>query len=280
MPGYPAMCRNITVPYPFGIGLGSGCSIGSWFDINCDTYFTPPKAFIGTSNIEVINISDTKVRVKNRIAFSCYDKFGALTLQSPVFLNLNATPYSLSNENVLTVVGCDDMSLGFIQSYRGGCITMCSDRSELSDEYSLGIEKNSYVFRLFDLSNPHFEERILETVPLVVDWVIDNQNCTEAQKSNNFTCQENSVCLNSDSGFGGYRCSCSSGYVGNPFLKPGCQDINECDSNPCAVNGICSNIPGSYHCFCRKGCVGDGRKSGVGCILLSSKYLPSIQLNY
>ncbi|CAA3016023.1 wall-associated receptor kinase 2-like [Olea europaea subsp. europaea] len=120
MPGYPAMCGNLTVPYPFGIGLGSGCSNGSWFDINCDTYFTPPKAFIGTSNIEVINISDTKVRVKDRIAFSCYDKFGALTLQSPVFLNLNATPYSLSNENVLTVVGCDDMSLGFIQSYRSG----------------------------------------------------------------------------------------------------------------------------------------------------------------
>ncbi|XP_022857491.1 wall-associated receptor kinase 2-like, partial [Olea europaea var. sylvestris] len=313
MPGCPAKCGNLTVPYPFGIGLGSGCSIGSFFDINCNTSFTPPKAFIGTGNLEVINISDTKVRVKNWVASRCYDAFGAVTLENPVSLSLRATPYSLSNENVLTVVGCDDMSLGILQSYRGGCITMCSDRSELSDKHCLGIgccqtsipkglkvfvtsletyenhtkvwsfnpcgyaflgEKNSYVFRLSDLSNPHIEERILETVPLVLDWVIDNRNCIEAQKFNNFTCQENSICIDPDSGFGGYRCSCSSGYVGNPYLKPGCQDINECDSNPCVVNGICSNTPGGYHCFCRKGYVGDGKKSGVGCILLHSNIPP------
>ncbi|GAB2229115.1 hypothetical protein Droror1_Dr00023251, partial [Drosera rotundifolia] len=47
----------------------------------------------------------------------------------------------------------------------------------------------------------------------------------------------------------GYRCSCLPGYEGNPYLSPGCTDINEClrhDMYPC--HGTCTNTIGSYKC--------------------------------
>ncbi|KAM7489445.1 hypothetical protein LguiB_026929 [Lonicera macranthoides] len=48
-PGCQRQCGNVVIPYPFGIGLGSHCSIPNSpnFEINCDTSFNPPKPYIG-----------------------------------------------------------------------------------------------------------------------------------------------------------------------------------------------------------------------------------------
>ena len=38
-------------------------------------------------------------------------------------------------------------------------------------------------------------------------------------------------------------------------------DINECGNgyNDCHLNATCTNVPGSYHCQCKKGFVGSGK---------------------
>ncbi|CAL4895768.1 unnamed protein product [Urochloa decumbens] len=54
----------------------------------------------------------------------------------------------------------------------------------------------------------------------------------------------------------GYVCACDQGYQGNPYLRNGCQDINECNLlNKCFGN--CTNQPGSFLCQCPKGTIGD-----------------------
>lgn len=66
-PGCESTCGNLQVPYPFGVGIGSNCSMSSDFDIYCNTTYNPPKAYLprAASPFEVVNISETKIYVKN-----------------------------------------------------------------------------------------------------------------------------------------------------------------------------------------------------------------------
>ncbi|XP_019187489.1 PREDICTED: wall-associated receptor kinase 2-like [Ipomoea nil] len=131
-------------------------------------------------------------------------------------------------------------------------------------------------FRLLgasDLSNPNFPRRVFETAPVVLDWAIGDLNCKEAQRITEYACKANSHCVDSDTGFGGYRCRCDNGYEGNPYLSPGCTDIDEC-KNPETMKSCeqrCINLPGGFNCSCLEGYFGDGRKGGQGCILINKK---------
>ncbi|WMV45089.1 hypothetical protein MTR67_038474 [Solanum verrucosum] len=126
----------------------------------------------------------------------------------------------------------------------------------------------SYAFVVED-TNPYanFSKNSLESLqnmdelPLVLDWVIGKGTCEIAKRNSTaYGCKsENSDCYDSSIGYG---CYCMQGYDGNPYLKDGCQDIDECiDRQPdyrCAKDAICQNTEGNYTCICPPDFSGNG----------------------
>ncbi|CAK9139996.1 unnamed protein product [Ilex paraguariensis] len=144
-PGCESQCGNLTVRYPFGIGIGTGCSIDPVFDINCSTSFNPPKPFLNTGKLEVINISETQLRVKTRIAAECYDQNGGLTSSNTVGINLASQYFAFSDTNKFTVIGCDDLAIiattaaTIGRNFSSGCISLCSASEYVTSGNCSGI---------------------------------------------------------------------------------------------------------------------------------------------
>ncbi|KAF3664593.1 hypothetical protein FXO38_10048 [Capsicum annuum] len=88
----------------------------------------------------------------------------------------------------------------------------------------------------------------------------NHTNVCEVRNTTADLCMEHSLCVDSESACGGYRCICEEGYAANPYLSPGCQDIDECATNPC--DGICTTTLRGFPCSCLKGYFGDGQKGG------------------
>ncbi|KAM7481495.1 hypothetical protein LguiB_006078 [Lonicera macranthoides] len=316
-PGCQRQCGNVIIPYPFGIGIGSHCSIqdNPHFEINCNTSFNPPKPYMGTSSLEVIEITDTHIRIKTFVSFNCYNQSGGLMDWRSWSSQLNDAHFTFSELNKFMLVGCDDLAI--IEGYRGrnftcGCMSVCSDSQDVRSGSCTGsgccqisipkgvkafdvelnsrrnhIEVSSFnlcgyaflgeeeTFRFggaSDLSDSTFINRTEESVPVVLDWVIANKSCDDAKKSNDYACLQNSHCVDSDTEFAGYRCSCNEGFEGNPYLPPGCTDIDECMDPNHLCEKKCINTPGGYDCSCPDGFFGDGRKDGRGCIAKNSQF--------
>uniref|UniRef100_J3LD46 Protein kinase domain-containing protein n=1 Tax=Oryza brachyantha TaxID=4533 RepID=J3LD46_ORYBR len=113
----------------------------------------------------------------------------------------------------------------------------------------------------FNRSDGEFE------VPVVLDWAIRNvYNCSTAMRNKtDYACRStHSECFNTSDGQG-YRCNCSEGYEGNPYLDDGCTDINEClRPKEYGCHGDCTNMLGSYTCVCPPGTSGNPKENN-GC---------------
>ncbi|KAK9054944.1 hypothetical protein SSX86_026023 [Deinandra increscens subsp. villosa] len=313
-PGCQTECGNVTIPYPFGIG--PGCFLSQWFEITCNASFNPPRPQIG--HLQVLEFTDYTFRVRNKVASQCYDPLGNIIEDNPVSTSVGWTsPFSFSQKNQFTLIGCDDFALFLGPSqvnFTSGCIALCSNANEVVNGSCSGVgccqtsipktlkyyytsvgsmvnnhtkiwsfdpctysflgEQERFTFGgVSDFMDPNFRNRTMASVPLLVDWVVGNLSCGEARSAGVLACQANSECVESDTEVPGYRCICNSGYQGQPYLEPGCQDINECDdpsNNLC--DGVCTNTPGNYTCSCKHGYVGDGLKNGRGCTKEKSQF--------
>ncbi|KAG7943148.1 hypothetical protein I3843_15G024800 [Carya illinoinensis] len=189
---------------------------------------------------------------------------------------------SLCDQNLTVVngscsgIGCCQTSIpkgatGYILNVRrvsNDTLPVGKESKDRSCGYGFIVDEQAYNFSSLDFVN--LKSR--GSVPLVLDWAIGNKRCKDAQKNKgSYACKAtHSYCYDSTNG-PGYRCNCSEGYLGNPYIPDheheSCQDIDECMGlwKPCNANATCTNTDGNYKCTCPKGYEGDGRKDGTDC---------------
>ncbi|KAJ4754124.1 Wall-associated kinase family protein [Rhynchospora pubera] len=262
LPGCPAKCGNITVPYPFG--MGTGC-YRKGFGVRCNKSTVPPRAFLipylnRYFDVELMDINLTSAEA--RCISNCKDL--SSTTGDGGSCNgegccQTAIPAGISHYVV-------KWGKKYNMAWR---FNPCN--------YAMLVEDGWYEFHVRDLIGLDFYERNKNGVPVVLDWAIrDNGTCQNGvEKSPKAACLSNhSFCYNTSNGEG-YLCQCRMGYEGNPYLPGGCIDIDECkslDKYPCSANAICINTDGNFTCSCVKGTHGNPYVEDGNCIKKPEKF--------
>ncbi|KAF9676305.1 hypothetical protein SADUNF_Sadunf09G0125000 [Salix dunnii] len=252
-----------------------------------------------------ISLQNGTVTVEIGTSFYCYDQSGKQTQLFNKSVALGSGPFTFSDSrNILTAVGCDTLALVSNENatFGAACISVCTGNVTMLKNNSCsgsgcchtsipkglkslyitidGMDNHMGVFEfnpcgfafLADKDSLDLSDWPLSRTPkpndtsnVVIEWVAETETCEKARASaSSYACGSNTNCSYSDNGQG-YRCSCKAGFVGNPYLEPGCQDIDECkdpEKYPC--HGTCHNTIGDYECKCSPSMRGDGKNGCQG----------------
>ncbi|CAN6174811.1 unnamed protein product [Urochloa humidicola] len=291
-PGCATRCGDIEVPYPFG--LGPGCAIHDGFQLNCTTATTGGRATkLFHDDLEVIRISvaDGKAWLKTWISRQCYNQSSGGMFEDNAWVQL-ATYVLSAEDNKVVVIGCKGLGYMLSDSYIIGCMSTCDGGAapkngscsgagccqadlprgvryyqgffnslynttkiwrETPCNYVAVMASAAFSFSTTYLTSTAFYDADDGRTPVVMEWGITRETCEQARTNKTaYACvSDHSDCVDNEAG---YRCRCSDGFEGNPYITNGCTDINECLDNvtyPCP--GICKNTLGNFTCSCRRG---------------------------
>lgn len=112
-------------------------------------------------------------------------------------------------------------SLGFYNYNTTKKVLNFSSRS-----YAFVVEKDQFKFKSSYAKADNFMEELARGIPIILEWIAGNETCKEAALKESYACvANNSKCIDVIEA-PGYRCNCTQGYEGNPYLKDGCRGQN------------------------------------------------------
>nr|XP_023906287.1 putative wall-associated receptor kinase-like 16 [Quercus suber] len=293
LPNCPDSCGDVKIPYPFGTSEGCYREESRDFFINCSKSYGQPQPMTGNLNVTRISIEgEMDIMMYNSI--NCYNQRGTPLLNNTdPWLRVPDLTVSVT-KNKFVAVGCDTYAFlnGTLKdaTFTTGCLAICNNTRNIVNGSCSGIgcchidipegltdiDFAAYSFNnhsdvrsfnpcsfafIIQKDKFNFSSAYLTSLqnnrsfPMVLDWAIGNETCEVARNKGNYICGANSTCSDLKNGSAsGYRCKCKKGYDGNPYLKDGCQDIDECnEKKKCPGKQFCVNEVGSYHCLCIKG---------------------------
>ncbi|CAK7329232.1 unnamed protein product [Dovyalis caffra] len=136
-PGCQEKCGNVSVPYPFGIGV-SKCAMNTHFFLNCTNNTEGhPELWLGR-NILARNISvlEGTITVSIFTAFDYYNKIEEKTHSFSQSVSLGSGPFMFSDtRNIFTAIGCDTVAAVTNEesTYGAACMSLCTEYVNMSD---------------------------------------------------------------------------------------------------------------------------------------------------
>ncbi|TVU29132.1 hypothetical protein EJB05_20684, partial [Eragrostis curvula] len=183
-------------------------------------------------------------------------------LEEGCYANENFRLNCTSGNTIFSIEGIE-YNVTYV-SVEDGTMTVSNLRNNASSRKEILFVQSDSIGEPF---GPPIEDQIdfSAEYDIVLGWAVTNLTCQQAKQNDitTYACRSlHSYCLNVTHGniFMGYRCKCSSGYQGNPYIQDGCTDIDEC-LLPNYCNGTCQNTPGNFTCTsCPHGKVFDQSK--------------------
>ncbi|KAI3507357.1 hypothetical protein L1887_22337 [Cichorium endivia] len=126
--------RKLDSSIPFCIG--QGCSLDESFELTCNLTYNPPKLFTKSWNISIYNISESEIRILNKVAYRCYSESGHVIKEQNVYIDLRGTPFTLSNKNKFVVFSCRDYG---VMGLMGGSNIHTNDEGDTTLTGCLGV---------------------------------------------------------------------------------------------------------------------------------------------
>ncbi|KAF7059444.1 hypothetical protein CFC21_066351 [Triticum aestivum] len=292
-PGCPAKCGDVDIPFPFGIGDQCAFHPGFGLDCTAvDGVKKPFAGTVEVTKISLTNGTATMNTAISWQCY--VPATGTTNYSNGWLNLTNTPFWISEVDNTVIVIGCNTLAYMISSSYVIGCSSTCESGDPLKNDTCSGagccqanvpkdiqyyngyfnekynttkiwrdsrcsyitvMEKAAFNFKTSYVKSTVFYDTYKGYVPIVLNWKIALQTCKEVRNESSYACvSSHSVCVDSTTHNPGYRCNCSDGYQGNPYIANGCRDIDECRRlvNPCG-DGICENTPGNYSCSCYPG---------------------------
>nr|XP_043631121.1 wall-associated receptor kinase-like 2 [Erigeron canadensis] len=253
------MCGNVTIPYPFGIGIN--CAINEWYVVDCNSS-TPYLSAV--KNYEIIRVSlinqTITINTPKPTFSDCQNPVMNIS-QKINIIDLSRSPFLLSRRhNIFVSEGCGNaVMMDHENTVLTGCSTTCFNNTTFDDgnncigvsccratvpsylkSYTIGItglggntacgtafvmDTSSYINR--SISNSRSVASEDNFVPISLLWTLsvhDNDQVTCCPSNNK---DKLIVRLDNHTIVDSWRCMHYSSYEGNVYLEDGCYAVPE-----------------------------------------------------